>query len=310
MDQSNTDELTRVPELWFPDCNLVIQAGSDLFRVSGHFLAQHSPVFADMLQICSGNATPMENYHGCPLLRLPDAADDVYHFLKALLYYDYFEPVPAETTWSIHCANGPSATSRCLPTTLADWDALYESDVTTLFLELREDLPAALILIRQLSLDWLLPTLFYHLCTFSDEEIVVNSEISNADKTLWASGIRALAVANGPLLEFLWTSAAVDGCSNPRLCYAHRLNARRTAEEWRGEGDPDENCQWPLAIWDQDDWQRLDDGVCEGCMQWMKKTHKEAREKFWNRLPTIFKLPDWETLEAMKEEALRPATTV
>lgn len=81
-----TEGLTRAQGLWFEDCGLIIQAGTTIFRVSRDFLAVHSPVFADMLAL----PTPedAEKMNGCPMVLLPDEAEDVTVFLKALLYYE------------------------------------------------------------------------------------------------------------------------------------------------------------------------------------------------------------------------------
>ncbi|KAJ7132735.1 hypothetical protein C8R46DRAFT_818567, partial [Mycena filopes] len=127
--------LTRAEGLWFEDCGLIIQAETTLFRVSRDFLAMRSPVFGDMLAL----PTPKdaELMEGCPFVRLPDSAEDVTYFLKALIYSEFFEPYPAKTIFPIiagvlrmsHKYQVDVLRKRALvhlsslyPTTLPGWD--------------------------------------------------------------------------------------------------------------------------------------------------------------------------------------------
>ncbi|KAF8209439.1 hypothetical protein K438DRAFT_2062620 [Mycena galopus ATCC 62051] len=80
MDVDNTP--TRVEELWFSDSGLVVQAEQSLYRVSGAVLATRSPVFKDMLAFVqpAGAGT----IDGCPIVNLPDSAEDVTCFFRAI----------------------------------------------------------------------------------------------------------------------------------------------------------------------------------------------------------------------------------
>lgn len=81
--QTGAEEaLTRVDNLWFPDHNLVLQAGNRLFRVSGGILAARSSVFRDMLSIPQPESQPLID--GCPIILLHDSAIEAEYFLKAL----------------------------------------------------------------------------------------------------------------------------------------------------------------------------------------------------------------------------------
>jgi hypothetical protein len=81
---SGDSVLMRAEGLWFEDCGLIIQAERTLFRVSRDFLAVRSPVFRDMLSLPTPQSADMMD--GCPFVCLPDSAQDVAHFLKALIY--------------------------------------------------------------------------------------------------------------------------------------------------------------------------------------------------------------------------------
>ncbi|KAJ7119162.1 hypothetical protein C8R44DRAFT_540134, partial [Mycena epipterygia] len=78
----------RIPELWFEDGNLIIQAGNSQFRVYRGVLATRSPVFQDMLSF--PQPPDSELIAGCPLVRLQDSASEVTAFLKSIFDSGYF----------------------------------------------------------------------------------------------------------------------------------------------------------------------------------------------------------------------------
>jgi hypothetical protein len=80
MDVDNTP--TRVKDLWFPDGSLVVQAEQSLFRISGGILAARSSVFADMLAFTQ--PPDAETIDGCPVVKLPDRAEDLTCFFRAI----------------------------------------------------------------------------------------------------------------------------------------------------------------------------------------------------------------------------------
>lgn len=72
----------RIPELWFEDGNLIVQAGHRVFRVYRGVLAARSPVFHDMLSF--PQPSDSELLEGCPVVRLHDDSAEVLIFLKAI----------------------------------------------------------------------------------------------------------------------------------------------------------------------------------------------------------------------------------
>ncbi|KAJ7059583.1 hypothetical protein C8F01DRAFT_1145027 [Mycena amicta] len=319
---AETIELRRVDGLWFPDANLVIQAEHTVFRVYGHFLGRHSSVFADMLALPP--PPDAETYQGCALVRLPDSADDVCHFLKALMYYDYFEPSPAPTTFAIVAGvlglsdkyEVASLRQRAIrhlsdvrPTTLEEWQGRNLNSALHASIESGGHFKL-IALARQFSLDWLLPGAFYDLCDENaDEEEILQNPLSTSDKCLFFAGRRVLEGAeNSLMLEFLWTPLEGDGCPSPATCSTARNRLRRQAEAWRCDRHTPPNL--PLLIWRDEYWTWTAlSTLCPSCLLEMKRLHQNALEEFWQRLPSIFNLPEWDTLEAMKEEALKTSPT-
>ncbi|KAF7358955.1 hypothetical protein MSAN_01235900 [Mycena sanguinolenta] len=102
--------MERVPALWFPDGNLVICAGSVLFRASTAASSQPArpslPIYSlrrRTLQRRKRTGEDAETLDGCPVLHLDDSAADTMYFLKAIFDYEFFAPYPAHTDFdAIH----------------------------------------------------------------------------------------------------------------------------------------------------------------------------------------------------------------
>jgi hypothetical protein len=73
---------TRHPDLWFDDGSVVLKAENTLFRVHRTTLSTHSTVFSDMFGI--PHPPGQDEIEGCPVVKLPDLANDVGYLLKAL----------------------------------------------------------------------------------------------------------------------------------------------------------------------------------------------------------------------------------
>ncbi|KAI0060643.1 hypothetical protein BV25DRAFT_916692 [Artomyces pyxidatus] len=87
--------ISRVPELWMSDGNIVLVCQGQAYRVHKGLLALNSVVFRDMVS----NAQPDgdEVYAGCPVVRLSDAAEDIQHLLKAVYLRKYFRKGEAQS---------------------------------------------------------------------------------------------------------------------------------------------------------------------------------------------------------------------
>ncbi|KAJ7119353.1 hypothetical protein C8R43DRAFT_933883 [Mycena crocata] len=310
-------EPIRAEGLWFEDCGLIIQAEHTLFRVSRDVLAAQSPVFGDMLSLPP--PTDADMMGGCPFVRLPDSAADVTAFLKALFYYDFFEPHPSPTTFQTlsgvlrmsHKYEVEALRKRALthisslhPTTLGEWEK-FESTAGW-FNELSDDsfLPLV-VLARQISIDWILPITLYRLCRDTHERIIIEGadgfDLAPEDKIRCIVAFRQLETTRmSRILDFLWMPLAIKGCLTGQQCSTSRIRARREAEANR-ECNPNEIPDLPLEAWSVHHWDTLN--VCHVCFLSMKTRHKQAKQAFWDGLPEIFGLPDWTTLEAMKAEA-------
>jgi hypothetical protein len=80
--------LMRSTCVWYNDGNLVLQAENLLFKVHRDVLAARSEVFKNMLSLPQPENAPRnvaENVaEECPVVQLPDEAEDIRHALKAI----------------------------------------------------------------------------------------------------------------------------------------------------------------------------------------------------------------------------------
>ncbi|KAF7289701.1 BTB domain-containing protein [Mycena indigotica] len=310
----------RAAGLWFSDCGLVLQAEHTLFRISRDFMATHSPIFRDMLALPTPPDADM--YDGCPLVCLPDSAEDMTHFLKALLYYDYLAPEvqnnPVDTLLSVlkmsHKYEVSSLRKRILsqmsllfPSTLAA-ASLSQSEKCAFINDRNEDFSVDVVLAaRQVSMDWILPFVFYQMCRLSDESCILDSPLSMADKKRWIVGCRRLETAEMTrMLQFLWDPIPIASCTRDNgLCDGVRVRLRQFAES-RRHYNTEAAMRLPLEIVEPAYWTSLRKSVCVACLTEMETLYAAARTDFWARLPQIFDLPGWEELEKIRQDAFAP----
>ncbi|KAJ7435943.1 hypothetical protein FB451DRAFT_1153424 [Mycena latifolia] len=331
----------RDPELWFEDGNLVLQAGNSQFRVYRGILAARSPIFQDMLSFPQPPDSEMVD--GCPLVRLPDAENEVSEFLKAIFIPEYFLPFPALTKFDIivgclrlsHKYEVDYLRRRALihlssryRTTLSEWDSGLNSYSYSCSSDLS---PLRLIswmwpdddtfqicviqLAREVDALWLLPTAFYDL----------SSSFNNA----WHGGGLGREIFHSAVYNGTPTSLSVQ--DQDCFLQGHTIQTRATTRDivkflfyppdiegctssacsgnrlnrLRVEWDDlHDNSPPPLDVWVEDDWESLEEDVCRTCIAVLRRTHAEARQAFWDALPEMYGLPPWEELKKMKAAAI------
>ncbi|KAF7305325.1 BTB domain-containing protein [Mycena chlorophos] len=322
VDTEAIQRLTRCPDLWFNDCGLVIRTDDTVFRVSRDFMAAQSPIFRDMLALPTPDNE--ELYEGCPMVTLPDSKYDVTVFLKALVYHDFFSSNVGDNSSSVlagvlrlsHKYEVASLLRRAVvhistlfPTTLAGWqlEVRHENQSVWESLVTGSD---AIVLARQLSMDWLLPFAFYQACRGTRELYMLDpdTKIARDDVYRWVLGCRILPDEVSKMLSFLWDPIEEcefiqDDLPESTPCVIHRLSARRKAERSRTFSTTD-SLRGPLDIWVDRHWINMTGKVCSSCLTEMKERHARAQQDFWARLPAIFNLPSWDELEKLKATAL------
>ncbi|KAJ6606004.1 hypothetical protein DFH09DRAFT_69 [Mycena vulgaris] len=311
------DGLQRVAGLWFEDGNVIIQAGSDLFRVYRGVLAARSPIFQDMLGL--PQPQKQESLEGCPIVHLPDAPTEVAVFLRALFDSAFFEPHPAPSEFHTiagilrlsHKYDVAYLRRRALihlsslySSTLAEWDIQQTSWSATASI-------FAIELAREVGAEWILPVAFYNLGAAAHnlgmKEIVSGIrygsfpvKLSEIDLGFFLDGY-LLQRDNemSTILQFLHSPMLVSGCTGGSKCTLVRLGAVT-----KFQADRIEYPAIPLDIWGGDDWKRLST-ACSPCLKSLKQTHAAARQSFWNKLPGLYGLPGWDELKKMRTEGLK-----
>ncbi|KAJ7119165.1 hypothetical protein C8R44DRAFT_878665 [Mycena epipterygia] len=325
----------RVEGLWFEDGNLVLAAENSQYRVHRGILAARSPVFQDMLAF--PQPTDSELVEGCPLVRLPDSATEVTVFLKAIFDPEFFMPFPSLTTLDsiVGCLRlshkyGVDYLRRRALVHLSSRyrTALSERDSCTYYINPPPSRSASDIvswpwpeedahticviqLAREVDALWVLPGAFYNLSAdfYSVGSNVFHGVVYNGaptslslqDQQMFLIGHNLqIASTHADILQFLSYPRSVDiaGCESPTHCDGERLVAIENSREMIRL-----LTSIPLRIWESDDWDRLDE-LCPPCMEELQKTHQDARQALWDKLPEMYGLPPWEELEKMKEAAI------
>ncbi|KAJ6573176.1 hypothetical protein DFH09DRAFT_1459655 [Mycena vulgaris] len=61
---------------------------------------------------------------------------------------------------------------------------------------------------------------------------------------------------------------------------------------------------FPLSLWTEGSWDLLPKAMCGPCLDAMRERDRESCKAFWDRLPSIYGLPAWPELHAMRGAAL------
>ncbi|KAK7024049.1 BTB domain-containing protein [Favolaschia claudopus] len=340
MEETEAQRLQIISELWFEDGNLLIQAENTQYRVFRGILAARSSVFEDMQSLPQPPAS--EQAENCAFLLLPDPAPEVTVFLKAIFDADFFKPYPAPAEFNevigclrlghkygvdflwrralVHLSSGYA-------TTLSRLDAMIESEFgeestsrpSESVLEARSWTaplqPAhqirAIQVAREVGALWILPRAFYILCSDfpalhravfmgTDYEGIPMS-LSEHDREVFIKGREIQSGSSADILQFLSHPLNTVGCQQAGLCILTRLKAIGNISRRQGFRS---YSTLPLHIWRWRAHINLLDDMCTTCILALKKTHQAARQEFWDKLPEMYGLPNWNELERLKIESI------
>ncbi|KAF8878450.1 hypothetical protein BD779DRAFT_1447710 [Infundibulicybe gibba] len=290
-------------------------AGSKPFSVKRSWLCQlkESTIFRDMLSIPQPRNP--EVIEDSLIIRLPDAAEEVEHFFKAIFDDKYFQPPPAQTSFEAvkailrlsHKYHVPSLRERALrhldtayPMTLAAWD---ERSVARSFPPATrfEDKFALLQIATEVSATWFLPSLFYSCCTYALDEMLDSpswkgSDSMSMNRRACLVGYSKQHIATSRVLRFLLLPLK-DGCELDGKCGLVAQRWLNIVDTWR--------MSIPLEVWSDGDWKKFSKDVCAPCLLNARRIHRLARQAFWDDLPNIYGQPAWAELEKLKKLALR-----
>ncbi|KAJ6582146.1 hypothetical protein B0H19DRAFT_984317 [Mycena capillaripes] len=308
--------LQEVEGLWFHADLIILQAGNRIFRVFTTILKEKSPVFADLFSLPQPDAesAAVETIGGVPVVKMHDDPAELEMFLKAIFDSNFFMPPPTMTRIEVivgvlrlahkydvsflrHRALEHLGTVYC--TRLEDYhngaNASYDFDSL-----LDANLKVIQVLV-QVGASWLLPDAYYTLYNFSPRAVLsAGVSLREAEKDIclrvFSDGIRRQPFA--AILSFLSISKTEESlCNSWTLCNTARLATIQNYPWSRGFDIFD--------VWGENNWADLEGkGLCELCLEEAQDLHQRGKQKFWDELPKVFGLPDWATLEQMREAAL------
>ncbi|KAJ6582144.1 hypothetical protein B0H19DRAFT_928272 [Mycena capillaripes] len=315
---TENDILQKAESLWFSPDVVILRAETRIFRVFAAILKAQSSVFADMFKFPQPpSRADTETIDGFPVIELHDKPDEVEVFLKAIFDSSFFMRPPAEIQYLdvlgilrlSHKYDVPYLRRRSLehlapiyPTRLSEYEARADNHQMTGLDVLHRT--RTLATASEVGALWLLPVVYYDLCKL-EMDMLVRRE--------WWDGVGEQehnACLIGHSAQMRWLPTIVDFFSIPRddedecedwtqcnIICLQSLHDHRTA--WSS------NMSWPLELWSEASWLALQaDGLCDNCMMEAKSLHAAAKQKFWDQLPQMFKLPGWEELEELKRVAL------
>ena len=163
------------------------------------------------------------------------------------------------------------------------------------------NIPKTLSVLQHLSrvgAFWLLPAVFYESCRYSIKDIIENPAwrdpgLDEALKSVIIAGQMKHVEASYHILRFLQKPSERE-CRKPSICLNIRLLCTDQVSSWSKYN--------PLGIWDEGDWQLLDE-MCVHCLKAAKTRHAMACEELWQGLPELYELPPWDVLLDMKQSS-------
>ncbi|KAJ7636400.1 hypothetical protein FB45DRAFT_741793 [Roridomyces roridus] len=318
--------LQRSTDLWFPNANLILRAENTLFRVLSDILAARSSVFRDMVTFPQPDEET-EVLEGCPVVCIHDSAAEAEVFLKAVFDSSFFMPPPSKVEFNtvigvLRLAHKYDVEYLCRRA-LEHLDSLYPVSFDTFrtaydypnysvnYLDVVDINLIVLRVASEIGALWLLPAAYYCICSYPVEEIVASGQAWSSlipqmqHKCLAAVPqlIRTTARAHGFLLTL--QSAERRGlCYSLELCEDAISDAQKILLDWSDYNRDDERTELDPLGHGLFSYMELDEELCGVCSEFAKTEHLAVQNDFWDRLPELFGLPTWETLIALREEAL------
>ncbi|KAJ7115386.1 hypothetical protein C8R44DRAFT_855384 [Mycena epipterygia] len=302
--------LERVESLWYPDGNLVIHAGSVIFRVYRGMLAKQSPVLGELLH--PSKLSRYDVFDGCTVLHLPYSGTETIYFLAAIFDANSFDPLLRHIDFdSIAAVLRLSSDYQIAPLKRKALKLLSSLYKTTLpefgraGLEpsyCRDQIIPVIRFAREHSIDWILPLALYRFCLeMTGQNLVegveyggIRLKLSPEDQIRCFDAGAAMRSANtAQILARYETRLSHAGCTGGDACRQSRFREADTLLYRLPDLPALAECWAPEP----------DSKLCQGCREDMFQWHANRRRSFWDGLPGLFGLPDWTVLNEMKSIA-------
>lgn len=301
-------------ELWLSDGNIVLEAENTQFRFYRGLLARHSTFFRNMFDVMfppsNGPLVHAEDIvlvEECPVVCLADAAEDVSYMLYFLVEARSFDLVPSIANLRSAMCMGHKYTIPSLwndavqrlryefPSRLEDYqDSRNYDDNTRFYLADGETLHDLVELVQEMNIQSVQPALFCHVVSSCSLDSLTNdasSPLSLENRVMLLTG-RARLKDAALRDQYQSRTGRSSHCTRPECAEGHtRLQASllcRVAfisvvipgfEEWTDR-----------------DTRLYGRELCDECVLQVQLLTEETQRKTWDRLPSLFGLPNWEDL--------------
>ncbi|KAK7013124.1 BTB domain-containing protein [Favolaschia claudopus] len=310
-------ELKRVEDLWFSDASLILRAENSLFRVHSGILAARSSVFRDMIafpqpQQPEGGEADMVD--GCIVVRLHDSATEVEVFFKAIFDSSFFEraPVPVHfsTVIGVLRLSHKYDVEYLFRRALSHLDSMYPTSLPRLqdiltgktysHVHSSWEVTAHMDALRaasEVGATWLLPAVYYRITSAFSMNLAEGC-LSTADVQRCLKAQTAFVRATAESHSFLRLLPA-PACRTLMHCRDAVWAAYGRLHQWSSDqGD----CN-PLSFWVF----YCTYPPCADCEKMAQSSFSAVQASFWERLPSIFELVEWEELKKMEAAIMETA---
>ncbi|KAF8208572.1 hypothetical protein K438DRAFT_1961174 [Mycena galopus ATCC 62051] len=289
--------IVRSTEYWFDDGNIVLQAESTQFRVAKSVLSRHSSVFRDMFTLpLPADEPTVENCPKCTRIDLLSSKRPV--CLSSQLSYGRLSKKYDFPAFREDCVRRMKTE---FPTTLKEYDEL--NDVDFKFIEFGEEnvYSRFLPLTKEIGLPSALPLAYCGMimrdrATYMPKILDANDgSLSPSDRLALLLGITNLQVLQSTTtVAWLEPHAHIpcETCTQKDECLA-ALKAIICEEASRHPP-----YLWAISAW-HTDWGK---DMCESCCTKAKEVFNAGRKESWEKLPSMFGLPEWEKLRTLDFE--------
>ncbi|EIN04254.1 hypothetical protein PUNSTDRAFT_146513 [Punctularia strigosozonata HHB-11173 SS5] len=278
--------LARCEELWYLDGSIVLAAEGVAFKVYRMLLAQHSSVFADMLAISHPDAN-VDPLYDCPLVHMPDSAEDLRCLLLAIHDINSGERLD----------NAPFAEAAAVASLAAKYDiprlrdralqrfdswfpgSLHKWNVRPTLAP--TDYVKALRIARQLQRSCTLPLIMLALCD-RGLDAILSAGLEPNDLRIALHGFVTLQGLQRTH-PFRWIYRVSAACASVRECGEQKARLSRTIEEAFIKIDK-------LCLFEHGFSRAALEhvGLCLGCIDDAMITDKTGRQRAWEEVPAAF----------------------
>ncbi|KZP11449.1 hypothetical protein FIBSPDRAFT_871365 [Athelia psychrophila] len=317
---SNENAATTPSDVWFKDGNVVLQAGGKAFKVHRGILSFHSTVFEGMFEIPQPSPEKETMVEGCPVVRLSDSALDVTIVLRALYQRGHVstgEPISIAIVaaflrlgkkYGLDMLRNDEALKRLYyeyPTTLTEFDAMNSYSMIEQNAWVDIDVTNVA---REQGLLSVLPVALY-ICSAAMDAKALAAGIPRGDGTtarLLPNDIITCLVAYQSLAAlqasttFSWINPLLPHTDDFRACTNRHKCANVRIEVMRKLFVPSATIRG-LCSWSQLQGEYNLNTMCPPCQKLAEEHHNEGRINFWDALPGVLGLPEWEELKKERD---------